>query len=120
MIAQSLTVPVDLEQPAAQILVVIFFLVPGLISTWAIERLLGTTPMSVAERILRAVAWSVLLYAIASSWLVRLGRDLVAGELGPWEPIIAFSLLVFAAPVLLALVVLRCVARGASGPRSAG
>ena len=50
MLGQLLTLPVDLGEPAAQILVLVFFLIPGLITTWAIERLLGNTSMAVTER----------------------------------------------------------------------
>ena len=48
----------DLTHPAGQILVVVFFLIPGLNATWIIERLAGRTPLSGAERLFRAVAWT--------------------------------------------------------------
>src|SRR2546425_666656 len=73
MVAQTIQAPFDLSQPAGQILAVVLFLIPGLNCTWIIERLAGRTPLSGTERPLRAIAWSLFLYAVASPWLIRLG-----------------------------------------------
>ncbi len=87
-------------------------LIPGLNCTWIIERLAGRTPLSGAERLFRAIAWSLLLYAVASPWLFRVGHRLAdRGHLWPWEPIIGLSVIEFVAPVLLGLVVVS-VRRG--------
>ena len=96
----------DLTQPAGQILVVVFFLIPGLNATWIIERLAGRTPLSGAERLFRAVAWSLFIYALASPWSLRL-THIVAHRRGisPWEPISGFALVEFVAPALVALCV---------------
>jgi hypothetical protein len=100
MIAQDLPMPFDLSQPAAQVLAIVFFLIPGLNATWAIERLAGRTSLGATERLLRAVALSVLIYAFASPWLLRVGhRVLLHQSVWPWEPIIGFFLLLFVAPV---------------------
>ncbi len=72
MLAQAFQSPFDLSQPAGQILAVVLFLIPGLNCTWIIERLAGRTPLSGTERLFRAIAWSLLLYALASPWLLRL------------------------------------------------
>lgn len=104
MLAQSFTV--DLGAPAAQVLVVVFFVIPGLITTWAMERVLGRTTLTGTDRLVRAVTWSVLLYTLASPWLVSLGRRIADGERPPaWEPILGLSIIVFVAPILLALAI---------------
>jgi hypothetical protein len=100
MIAQALPTPFDLGQPAAQVLAIVFFLIPGLNATWAIERLAGRTSLGATERLIRAVALSVLIYALASPWLLRVGhRALQHRSIWPWEPIIGFFLRLFVAPV---------------------
>lgn len=100
----DLSLPISLDQPAGQILAIVFFLIPGLNATWIIERLAGRTPISSTERLLRAVGLSVLIYTIASPWLVRLAHRAAAHRpLWPFEPVIGFALLVFVAPVLLGL-----------------
>jgi len=50
MIAQ-LETAFDLSQPAGQILAIVLFLIPGLNSTWIIERLAGRSPLSGTERL---------------------------------------------------------------------
>jgi hypothetical protein len=105
MLAQPF--PIDLSQPAAQVLVIVFFLIPGLNATWALERLAGRTTLPPAERLFRAMAWSVLIYVAASPWLLRVGHRIAARRtLSPWEPIVGMALLVFVAPVALALSIL--------------
>jgi uncharacterized protein DUF6338 len=107
MLAQDVGSPIDFSQPAGQILVVILFLIPGLNCTWIIERLAGRTPLSGTERLLRAIAWSLLIYAVASPWLLRLGHRVPSGKgLWPWEPILVLSAIEFVAPVLLGLAVI--------------
>jgi len=96
----------NLSQPAWQVLVIVLFLIPGLNCTWVIERLAGPSRLKGTERLLRAVAWSVLIYAAASPWLLRIGRKVVQQEtIWPWEPILGAILLVFIAPVGLGGIV---------------
>jgi hypothetical protein len=84
----------------------VLFLIPGLNVTWITDRLAGRTLLSPTERLLRAITWSMLLYALASPWLLRLGHLVVRrGRLWPWEPIIGGAFLIFLAPAVLALVV---------------
>jgi hypothetical protein len=78
-----------------------FFLLPGLNATWILERLAGRTTLRPTERLFRAIAFSVVVYALASPWLLRLAhRALEHRKIWPWEPIIGFSLLVFLIPAL--------------------
>lgn len=96
----------NLSQLATQIAAAILFLVPGLNATWTIERFSGPSRLKGTERFLRAVSLSVLIYAFASPWLLRVGRRAIdANELWPWEPIIGAGILLFVAPVILALIV---------------
>jgi hypothetical protein len=60
----QLETPFDLTQPAGQVLAIVFFLIPGLNVTWIVERLMGRTTLSSTERLLRAIAWSVVIYAV--------------------------------------------------------
>jgi hypothetical protein len=104
MLAQAIDLPFDLTQPAGQFLAVVFFLIPGLNVTWMMERLAGRTTLGPTERLLRAVALSVFIYALASPWLLRLGRRLLSRDpIWPWEPIAGFSVLLFLAPPLIGL-----------------
>jgi hypothetical protein len=94
--------PFDWSQPAGQVLAIVLFLIPGLNATWVVERLAGRTTLAATERLLRAMAWSVLIYALASPWLLRIGHRLAAGtRLWPWEPLVGFAGLIFIAPVVL-------------------
>ena len=98
MIAQFDT-PFDLTQPAGQVLAIVFFLIPGLNATWMIERLAGRTSLRPTERLLRAIALSVVIYALASPWLLRLGHRVIRHQgIWPWEPIAGLSLLLFVVP----------------------
>lgn len=107
MVAPGIETPFDLSQPAAQVLVVVFFLVPGLNCTWTLERLAGRATLSSGERLLRAVGWSVLIYTLASPWIVHVARDLADGRPVPVaEIILGGTVLVFVAPVGLALLML--------------
>ena len=47
----------------------------------------------------------MLIYALASPWLLRIGHR-IAGEksLWPWEPVICLAALIFVAPIVLALL----------------
>ena len=106
MLAQAFQTPFDLSQPAGQILAVVLFLIPGLNCTWIIERLAGRTPLSGTERLFRAIAWSLLIYAMASPWLLRIGHRATSGShLWPWEPILGLSAVEFIAPIVLGLAV---------------
>jgi hypothetical protein len=72
------------------------------------RRTLHHTPLSGTERLFRAIAWSLLIYAIASPWLLRLGHRFAAkSELWPWELIIGLSIIEFVAPLILGLAVVR-------------
>jgi uncharacterized protein DUF6338 len=95
----------DLGQPATQIAAAILFLVPGLNATWFLERLRGPNRLRGTERLLRALSLSLLIYVSASPWLVGLGqRVLDLRPVSPWELILGGFVLVFIAPLLLALV----------------
>jgi hypothetical protein len=95
----------DLGQPATQIAAAILFLVPGLNATWFLERLQGPNRLRGTERLLRALSISLLIYAGASPWLVALGRRILASDpISPWEPILGGAVLVFIAPLVLALL----------------
>jgi len=94
----------DLTQPAGQIIVIVFFLIPGLNATWVMERLEGRTTLGATERLFRAVSWSVLIYLGASGWLFDAADRLSGqGEISPKEITLIAGLLIFAAPVALAL-----------------
>jgi len=94
----------DLTQPAGQVLAIIFFLIPGLNATWMIERLAGRVSLRPTERLLRAIALSVLVYALASPWLLRLGHRVTRHQgIWPWEPIAGLSLLLFVVPAIIGL-----------------
>jgi uncharacterized protein DUF6338 len=68
--------------------------------------LAGWTPLSGTERLFRAIARSLLLYAIASPWLLRVTQRVASGKrMWPWEPIIGLSLVEFVAPLVLGLAV---------------
>jgi len=95
----------DPGQPATQIAAAILFLVPGLNATWFLERLRGPNRLKGTERLLRALSLSLLIYAAASPWLVGLGRRLGASlPISPWEPILGGTVIIFVAPLFLALV----------------
>lgn len=96
---------VDLSQTATQIAAAILFLVPGLNATWTIERLSGPSRLKGTERLLRALSLSVLIYMVGSFWLLRVGHRLLDETLWVWEPIIGGFVVLFVAPILLALVV---------------
>lgn len=95
----------DLDQPATQIAAAILFLVPGLNATWFLERLRGPNRLKGTERLLRALSLSLLIYATASPWLVGIGRRFAtSSSISPWEPILGGTLIIFIAPLFLALV----------------
>ncbi len=95
----------DLAQPATQIAAAILFLVPGLNATWTIERLSSPSRLKGTERLLRALSLSVLIYVGASFWLLRVGERALDETLWIWEPIVGGFVILFLAPVLLALIV---------------
>jgi hypothetical protein len=108
MLGQGTSTPlVDLGNLAAQILIVIVFLIPGLNCTWLIDRLVGRTSISATERLLRAISLSLIVYAVASPWLLRIARGLSTGTLWVWEPILAAITLILIAPPSLALLIVR-------------
>jgi hypothetical protein len=95
----------DLGQPATQIAAAILFLVPGLNATWFLERLRGPSRLKGTERLLRALSLSLLIYAGASPWLVAVGRRVLdLRPVSPWELILGGFVVLFIAPLLLALV----------------
>lgn len=96
---------VDLSQPATQIAAAILFLVPGLNATWTIERLSGPSRLKGTERLLRALSLSVLIYLGASFWLLRVATRAIDDRLWVWEPIIGGFVILFIAPITLALIV---------------
>ena len=102
MLGQQL--PFDLSQPAGQVLAIVFFLIPGLNVTWVTDRLAGRSPLSPTERLLRAMTWSVVIYAGASPWLVRVAHCLEDHRLWVWELVLAGAALVLAVPVALGLL----------------
>jgi len=105
VLAKALTSPFDLTQPAGQVVAIVLFLIPGLNCTWVIERLAGRTSLTGTERLLRGVSLSVLIYGLASPWLLRIGHRVVGeGQVWPWEPILGGLALIFAAPVVLGVV----------------
>lgn len=93
----------DLSQPATQIAAAILFLVPGLNATWTIERLSGPSRLKGTERLLRALSLSVLIYLGASFWLLPVATRAIEDRLWAWEPIIGGFVILFIAPVVLAL-----------------
>ena len=106
MVGEALETPFELSPPAGQVLAVVLFLIPGLNCTWIIERLAGRTPLSGTERLFRAIAWSLLIYAMASPWLLRVGNRVAERRhVWPWEPVIGLSAVEFVAPILLGLLV---------------
>jgi hypothetical protein len=98
-------VEIDLNQLGTQIAAAILFLVPGLNATWFLERLRGPSRLKGAERLLRALSLSLLIYASASPWLVAIGgRILESRPVSPWELIFGGFVVLFIAPLFLALV----------------
>jgi hypothetical protein len=95
----------DLNPPGAQLIAIVFFLIPGLLFLWTFERLAGRTRLRGTERLLRAVAWSTAIYALCSPWVVHVirrasaGRSLTAAEL-----VGGASVLVFVLPVVTGFV----------------
>lgn len=99
-----MNVSVDLTQPAGQIAAALLFLIPGLVATWVMERLVGRTTPTGTERLLRAVAWSVLVYAVSSPWLIPLVRRIVRHEEVSAVGLVAsVTAVVFLTPILVGL-----------------
>jgi hypothetical protein len=97
---------VDLTQPAGQIAAALLFLIPGLIATWVMERLVGRATPTGTERLLRAVAWSVLVYVLSSPWLLPLVRQLIRHEdVSAVRLVASVTAVVFLAPILVGLAV---------------
>jgi len=67
--------PFELTQPLAQILAIVFFLLPGLNATWILERLAGRTTLRPTERLFRAIAFSVVVYALGKSLAPPVGAS---------------------------------------------
>src|SRR5712691_3272139 len=106
MVAQPISF--DFSQPAAQVLAVVFFVIPGLNVTWVTDRLEGRTSLSPSERLLRAVTWSVVVYAVMSPWLLRLQHEVAdRRSIWPWEPILVAVVAVLAAPIVLGILLSR-------------
>lgn len=95
----------DLSPPGAQLLVIVFFLVPGLLYLWTFERLAGRTRLRGTERLLRAVAWSTAVYALASPWVLHVARRTAGGSpLGAAEVVGGAIALVLVLPVTAGFV----------------
>jgi hypothetical protein len=88
-----------------QIIAAVVFLIPGLNTTWLIERLVGRTTPSGLERLLRAVSWSVLVYLLLSPWLLALASSHVSRALRPVDTIAFAAAALFAVPAVLGLLV---------------
>jgi hypothetical protein len=97
---------VDTFQGALVIMVV---LLPGALSTWGFEREVGSWGVGLADRLLRFVAWSAALHALAApitlwAWkrFVHSGR-LLRGDLpwGLWPVVLAYIAVPFALGLLL-------------------
>lgn len=97
---------IDLTQPAGQIAAAVLFLIPGLIATWVMERLVGRATPTGTERLLRAVAWSLLVYLVSSPWLLPLVREVVRHEEVSAVGLVAgVTAVVFLTPILVGLAV---------------
>lgn len=97
---------IDLTQPAGQIAAALLFLIPGLIATWVMERLVGRATPTGTERLLRAVAWSVLVYVVSSPWLLPLVRQVIRHEdVSAVRLVASVTAVVFLAPILVGLAV---------------
>lgn len=97
---------VDLTQPAGQIAAALLFLIPGLIATWVMERLVGRATPTGTERLLRAVAWSVLVYVVSSPWLLPLVRQVIRHEdVSAVRLVASVTAVVFLTPILVGLAV---------------
>jgi hypothetical protein len=94
----------DLDRLAGQLLAAIAFLIPGLNTTWMMERLAGRTTPAGTERLLRALSWSVLIYIVASPWLVGPVRRITTTGLSKWDLLVIGVLLFVAVPAVLAFV----------------
>jgi hypothetical protein len=95
----------DLSQLASQIAAAVVFLVPGLNTTWVLDRLVGQSTLAGTERLLKALSWSILIYLAASPWLFAIRERLVHGELGLTEFLWAGATLFVAAPAVLGALV---------------
>jgi amino acid transporter len=101
-----MSLSLDLTQPAGQIAAALLFLIPGLITTWVMERLVGRATPTGTERLLRAVAWSVLVYVVSSPWLLPLLRRIVRREEVSAVGLVAsVSAAVFITPTIVGLAV---------------
>jgi len=95
----------DFAQPAWQFVAVIFFLVPGLNCTWAIERIAGRTLLGNTERLIRALAWSAFVYVLASPWLVSIARRIHSPpSVGTTELVLAGFLVILVIPFIVGVV----------------
>jgi hypothetical protein len=94
----------DLDRLAGQLAAAIAFLIPGLNTTWMMERLAGRTTPAGTERLLKALSWSVLIYIVASPWLVGPVRRITATGLSRWDVLVLGLLLFVAVPALLAFL----------------
>ena len=95
----------DFAQPAWQFVAVIFFLVPGLNCTWAIERIAGRTLLGNTERLIRALAWSAFVYVLASPWLVSIVRRVhTPSSIGTAELVLAGFLVILVIPFIVGVV----------------
>ena len=96
---------VDLNELAGQLAAAVLFLVPGLNTTWIIDRLSGRTAPAGTERLLKGLSWSVLIYLVASPWLTPRIGSLDERAVGGWELLVAGGLVLLVAPAILGLAV---------------
>ena len=94
----------DFVPLGGQLVTLIFFLLPGFVFLWTFERMEGPLGVKGNDRILRAVAWSVTIDAMASIWIVRILRKLISHQpVSPWELWAGALVVVLVTPVAAAL-----------------
>jgi len=106
----------DLVPAGAQLATLLFLLLPGSVFLWAFERMAGPVGVRGADRLLRAVAWSVILLAAVSPWLVRLGRAIASRTpVSPWELWGAGVVITLFGPLTVAFVMTALGRSGLAG-----
>lgn len=95
----------DLNQLASQIAAAVLFLVPGLNTTWVIDRLAGQSTQPGTERLLKALSWSVVVYLGASPWLFSQREQLFHSGPTLSEFLLGGAILFLAAPAILGALV---------------
>lgn len=94
----------DFVPLGAELITLLFFLLPGFVFLWSFERMAGPVWGRGTERLVRAVAWSTTIYAAGSPWLVRLGTQVAehrtVSSVELWAAGVVF---VFVAPLALGI-----------------